>query len=50
MLDLDFDTTADAGAFLETLRTKVWPSPDMAPAKVGAPTTRILQVVDVHEY
>jgi len=50
MLDLDFDTTADAGAFLETLRTKVWPSPDKAPAKVGAPTTRILQVVDVHEY
>ena len=50
MLDLDFDTTADAGAFLETLRTKVWPSPEKAPAKVGAATTRILQVVDVHEY
>jgi hypothetical protein len=50
MLDFYFDTTADAGAFLETLRTKVWPSPDKAPAKVGAPTTRILQVVDVHEY
>jgi len=50
MLDLDLDRTADAGAFLETLRTKVWPSPDKAPAKVGAPTTRILQVVDVHEY
>jgi hypothetical protein len=50
MLDLDFDTTADAGAFLQTLRTEVWPSPKKAPAKVGAPTTHILQIVDVHEY
>ncbi len=50
MLDLDFDTAADAGAFLDILQTKVWPSSDKAPAIVGAPTTRILQVADAHEY
>jgi cytidylate kinase len=50
MLDLDFDTTAEAAAFIDILRAKVWPSPDNAPAKVGAPTTRILQIAEAHEY
>jgi hypothetical protein len=50
MLDLDFDTAADADAFRDILQTKVWPSPDKAPAKVGTPTTRILQIVDAHDY
>jgi hypothetical protein len=50
MLDLDFDTRRMPARSLDTLRTKVWPSPEKAPAKVGAPTTRILHVVDVHEY
>ena len=50
MLDLDFDTAADADAFRDILRTKVWPSSDKAPAIVGSPTTRILQIVESHDY
>lgn len=50
MLDLDFDSEADAGAFLDTLRTKVWPSREKAPAKVGEPKTHILEMVDAREY
>lgn len=50
MLDLDFDSAADAGAFLDTLRTKVWPSQEKAPAKVGEPETHILEMVDAREY
>jgi hypothetical protein len=50
MLDIDFDTAAKASAFLEFMRNEVWPSPDKAPAKVGAPKTRIIGLVDSHEY
>ena len=50
MLDLDFDTAADADAFRDILQTKVWPSSDKAPAIVGSPTTRILQIVESHDY
>ena len=50
MLDIDFDTAADANQFLEILRNKVWPSPEKAPAKVGAPKTRIIDLVERHEY
>jgi hypothetical protein len=50
MLDLDFDTTTDAEAFLDILRAKVWPSPDRAPAKIGEPKTHILEMVEVREY
>ncbi len=49
-LDLDFDTAADAGEFLNILRTQVWPSPEKSPAIVGAPTTRILHIVESHDY
>ena len=41
-IDLDFDTTAGAEAFLQTLRTRVWASPDSSPALAGDPVTRIL--------
>lgn len=42
ILDLDFDTAAEAERFEEFLRTKVWGSPENAPALAGTPTTRIL--------
>jgi hypothetical protein len=50
MLDLDFDSAADAGAFLDILRAKVWPSPEVAPAKIGEPKTHILDMVEAREY
>lgn len=50
MLDIDFDSTSDARAFLQTLRTKVWPSAQKAPAKVGEPQTHILEMADSREY
>ena len=43
VIDLDFDTVDDAQRFLGFLQTKVWSSPQNAPALVGAPQTRILQ-------
>jgi hypothetical protein len=45
VIDLDFDTEAEAEAFLEILRTRVWSIPDNSPALAGSPTTRILRVV-----
>lgn len=50
MLDIDFDSAADAGAFLDTLRTKVWPSREKSPAKIGEAKTHILEMVDAREY
>lgn len=43
VIDLDFDSTEKAEAFLQFLRQKVWPARDNAPALVGTPQTRILQ-------
>ena len=42
VVDLDFDTTAQAQAFLDFLRLRVWSSSDASPALAGAPSTRIL--------
>lgn len=50
MLDVDFDTPEDAGRFLAVMKRDVWPSPDKAPAKIGAPRTHILEMVDNEEY
>jgi hypothetical protein len=50
MLDLDFDDATGAIGFLDILRRDVWPSPEKAPAKIGAPKTRIIELVDSHEY
>jgi hypothetical protein len=50
MLDLDFDTAEEANRFLEILRTEVWSSPEKAPAKIGAPKTRIIDLVESHDY
>lgn len=43
VIDLEFDTIGEAQRFLEFLQTKVWSSPDNAPALVGAPHTKILE-------
>lgn len=43
VIDLDFDTVDDAERFLGFLQTRVWSSPQNAPALVGTPQTRILQ-------
>jgi len=43
VIDLDFDTVDDAERFLGFLQTRVWSSPQNAPALVGTPQTKILQ-------
>jgi hypothetical protein len=50
MVDLDFDSAKQAQGFLEILRTQVWPSPEKSPAKTGTPKTRIVELVESHEY
>lgn len=44
LIDLDFDTTAQAEQFLDLLRTRVWANRDNSPALAGALITRILEV------
>ena len=44
VIDLDFDTAAEAEKFLAFLRDKIWTSPENAPALVGAPQTKILEL------
>jgi hypothetical protein len=44
VVHLDFGTAEEAGAFLEFPHTKVWSSPDSAPALAGKPQTRILEL------
>lgn len=43
VIDLDFDTTVDARAFLHFLNTKVWVIRENAPALAGTPETMILE-------
>jgi hypothetical protein len=44
VVDLDFNTAAEAEAFREFLQAKVWSSAENAPALVGTPHTKILEV------
>jgi hypothetical protein len=46
VLDLDFDSSAEAAAFLELLQTRVWSSPENSPALAGDPRTAILEPVE----
>lgn len=50
MLEADFDDAQQARAFLDVMRTKVWPDPEKAPAKLGAARTNILELVESHDY
>ena len=45
VIDLDFDTVAEAERFLGFLRSDVWGVSENAPALAGTPQTRILQAV-----
>lgn len=47
VVDLDFETSEEAGRFLEFLETSVWAVPANSPALVGAPSARILELVHV---
>jgi hypothetical protein len=49
-LDIDFSTVAEAERFLTVLRDQVWPSPDKSPAKIGAPSARIIELVEAEDY
>jgi hypothetical protein len=44
VIDLDFDTTSQAESFLRFLQANVWSSPGNAPALIGTPQTRILEL------
>lgn len=45
MIDLDFDTVAEAESFLDVMH-RVWGSPQAAPALAGTPKTRIVEAVE----
>ena len=45
VIDLDFRTAGQAEKFLGFLQTKVWASPDNAPALAGPPQAKILEPV-----
>ena len=47
VIDLDFDTDAEAKAFLQILQTRVWASIESSPALVGTPQTKILAPPEV---
>lgn len=46
VIDLDFDTTGEAQKFLRFLQEQVWPSRENAPALIGTPQTKILELAD----
>lgn len=45
IIDLEFDTTDQAHAFLQFLRARVWADPESSPALAGTPEARVLQHV-----
>jgi hypothetical protein len=47
VIDLDFGTTEEAQRFLTFLRDQVWTSTENAPALVGSPQTRILELAEL---
>lgn len=49
VIDLDFDTVEAAQAFLDVLGERVWSSRDNAPALVGTPQARVLEVAESQE-
>lgn len=49
MIDLDFDSASAAESFLAKMRD-VWQSPQAAPALIGSPQARIVEVVESEEY
>jgi len=47
LIDLDFGSVEQAERFEQFLRTRVWASPESAPALAGTPVTRLLQLESV---
>ena len=47
VIELDFDTTDAAQAFLRFLQTTVWANPDNSPALIGGPRTTILEPITI---
>lgn len=45
MVDLDFNSSGEAEAFVATMR-EVWQSPQAAPALLGNPQARIVEIVE----
>jgi hypothetical protein len=50
VLDLEFESRAQAEAFLNGLQEHVWRSRDTSPALGGAPKTRIIEVIESQHY
>ena len=50
MIDLHFDSSSEAEAFLAALRRDVWRSRRAAPALIGSPQARIVEAVESKEY
>ena len=50
VIELGFDSPSEAESFLAWLRRDVWPSREAAPALMGDPQTRIVEVVETKEY
>jgi hypothetical protein len=46
VIELDFDTASQAESFLGFLQANVWSSPGNAPALIGTPQTRILELAE----
>jgi hypothetical protein len=47
LIDLDFDTPAEAQGFLQFLQANVWASRDSSPALAGKPQTRLLDRAEI---
>jgi len=50
IIELGFDGPSEAESFLAWLRRDVWSSREAAPALMGDPQTRIVEVVEAKEY
>ena len=46
MIELDFDSAGEAEALLAALRRDVWQSATAAPALIGSPRARIVEMVE----
>jgi hypothetical protein len=47
VIDLDFETADQAGAFLHFLQTVVWATNENSPALVGSPVAKVLTSIDL---
>ncbi|MFU8871753.1 hypothetical protein [Micromonospora sp. SL4-19] len=46
LIQLDFGTSDEAITFRDLLTTRVWSTPANAPALIGTPQTRILELIE----